>query len=156
MLTALEPIPKPFFCVFWYMVYLFPLFQEYGFLPIYLALYSDRNYFILCARTLSCRRTGTGSPAAGNTTSEENQCMQMKKTLAAILSTSMTLSMLSVSAFAAEDKPLMEDAANSWAASSIDRWVQQGIVRVMRTVPLSPTVRSSAASWQRFSCACSA
>ena len=55
--------------------------------------------------------------------------MQMKKTLAAILSTSMTLSMLSVSAFAAEDKPLMEDAANSWAASSIDRWVQQGIVQ---------------------------
>lgn len=55
--------------------------------------------------------------------------MQIKKTLAAILSTSMTLSMLSVSAFAAEDKPLMEDAANSWAASSIDRWLQHGIVQ---------------------------
>lgn len=55
--------------------------------------------------------------------------MKMNKPLAAILSTTMTLSMLSVSALAAERKPLMEDAANSWAADSIDRWVQQGIVQ---------------------------
>ena len=56
--------------------------------------------------------------------------MKIKKSLAAILSTTMTLSMLSVSAFAAEErKPLMEDAANSWAASSIDRWLQHGIVQ---------------------------
>ena len=53
--------------------------------------------------------------------------MKMNKPLAAILSTTLTLSMLSVSALAAERKPLMEDAANSWAADSIDRWVQQGI-----------------------------
>ena len=56
--------------------------------------------------------------------------MKIKKSLAAILSTTMTLSMLSVSSFAAEErKPLMEDAANSWAASSIDRWLQHGIVQ---------------------------
>ena len=54
--------------------------------------------------------------------------MRMKKSLAAILSSTMALSMLSVSAAAANAKPVMEDAANSWAASSIDRWVQHGIV----------------------------
>ena len=55
--------------------------------------------------------------------------MQIKKSLAAILSTTMTLAALSVSAGAAEQqRPLMEDAANSWAAEAIDRWVQHGVV----------------------------
>ncbi len=68
--------------------------------------------------------------------------MKMNKPLAAILSTTLTLSMLSVSALAAERKPLMEDAANRWAADSIPTaGCSRASCRAMQTASSSRTAR---------------
>ena len=57
--------------------------------------------------------------------------MKARKPLALILSAAMILSMLSLSAFAAEGEtaPALADAESSWAAESINRWAKAGIVQ---------------------------
>ena len=70
-----------------------------------------------------------------------------KRTLALFLSLAMAFSLACLPAQAA---PVMADAAGSWAAGSIDRWAQLGIVQGDSDGNFNPANPLSAASWPPF------